>query len=70
MPISVRSTYGVMVCTHVQRPGGCSRLEIRLQVDLSGPESRAQADAEHVADGVDLAVRRVLAALGTTSRRY
>ncbi len=63
-PVSVRTSYGVVVCTRVQSIGGRGRLEIRLQVDLSGPDSVAQAQAVLVANEVDRAVRSALAAAG------
>jgi hypothetical protein len=61
-PISVRTSYGVMVCTRVQSIGGRGRLEIRLQVDLSRQEGLAEAQAVQVANEVDMAVRSALAA--------
>ena len=65
-PISVRTPYGVVVCTRVQSVGGRGRLEIRLQVDLPDQEDLAEARAVEVASGVDRAVR---CALGIDRRR-
>ncbi|TMM38114.1 MAG: hypothetical protein E6F99_10565 [Actinobacteria bacterium] len=59
-PITVRTGYGVLVCTRVQNRAGRGRLEIRLQVDLSRNEVRAGAQAVLVAEEVDAAVRRAL----------
>jgi len=68
-PISVRTPYGVVVCTRVQNVDWRSRLEIRLQVDLSSDERVAEAQAVQVADRVDLAVRRALAAVEPSRAR-
>jgi hypothetical protein len=59
-PVTVRTPYGVMVCTRVQNVVGRARLELRLQVDLSNREARAEAQAVRVATEVDAAVRRAL----------
>ena len=61
-PITVRTSYGVVVCTRVQNIAGRGRLEIRLQVDLPSQEYLAEARAVEVANSVDRAVRHALAA--------
>jgi hypothetical protein len=61
-PITVRTSYGVVVCTRVQNIAGRGRLEIRLQVDLPSRECLAEARAVQVAGAVDRAVRHALAA--------
>jgi hypothetical protein len=60
-PITVRTSYGVVVCTRVQNTAGRGRLEIRLQVDLPSEEYLAEARAVQVAGAVDRAVRHALA---------
>jgi hypothetical protein len=60
-PVTVRTGYGVVVCTRVQNVDGRGRLEIRLEVDLPSEESLAEVRAVQVANGVDRAVRYALA---------
>jgi hypothetical protein len=60
-PISVQTSYGLVICTRVQSLGGRSRLEIRLEVDLASQEQLAEAQAVKVADEVDRAVVGALA---------
>jgi hypothetical protein len=60
-PITVRTSYGVIVCTRVQSVSGRGRLELRLQVDLSADEHLASVQAVRVAEEIDTAVRTALA---------
>jgi hypothetical protein len=68
-PITVRTPYGVVVCSRVQSISGRGRLEIRLQVDLDPDERRAGVQAVQVAEDVDQAVRVALVTARRDPRR-
>lgn len=63
-PRTWRLAWGVMVLTRVQRLGTPGRLEVRMQVDLSGAEPVAHDQAAAVVVEVDQAVRSALLAAG------
>jgi hypothetical protein len=60
-PITIQAPYGVLVCTRIEQLGGRSRMEIRINVDLDPAEETAHRQARHLAVGIDLTVRAVLA---------
>jgi hypothetical protein len=60
-PVAWRTEYGTLVATRVRDAGGREWLETRTVVRLARDERRARTQAQHLAVGVDLTVRAVLA---------
>jgi predicted dinucleotide-binding enzyme len=59
--MSWRCEYGTLVATRVQHLDGRGQMEVRVVADLARDDGRAREQAQHLAVGVDLTVRAVLA---------
>jgi hypothetical protein len=60
-PLVWRTPYGTLITTLVQTATGSGSIEIRADVRLAGQSGVARTQAQHLAVGVDLTIRAVLA---------
>jgi hypothetical protein len=60
-PLVWRTPYGTLITTMVETAAGNGSIEIRADVRLGAEATVARAQAQHLAVGVDLTIRAVLA---------